>query len=472
MGLTLFDTMQGKKIEFQPAEPGVVRMYNCGPTVYNYAHIGNFRSFMLGDVLRRHLEFLGFKVHQIMNITDVGHLTQDDIDEGEDKIEKAAREKKVDPFEIVEFFTSAFMEDMEVLNMKKADSYPRATQHIPEMIQSIQVLIEKGHAYEVDGEVYFSVGSFPRYGKLSGNTLENLEAGSRVDVDPKKRHPHDFALWKKDEKHLMQWDSPFGRGFPGWHVECSSMSMKYLGSTLDIHTGGEDNIFPHHECEIAQAEGETGKTFSRTWVHARHLMVDGEKMSKSKGNFYTLRDLLEKGYDGLTVRYVLLSTQYRQQSNLSLELLDAAGKARGRLNDFMGRMGDVSAGEDKTEEVSDLATKAREDFTSALNDDLNVSGALGVIHNFCRDVNRAKPGKGGAQIAVELMRDLDQVLGILDPEEVGGKSLDDHVSQLVAEREHARKGKDFARADAIRDELKEMGIEIMDTPEGIRWKQV
>lgn len=471
MGLVLYDTKEKRKKEFLPLEPGRVRMYNCGPTVYNYAHIGNFRSFMLADLLRRHLEWRGFEVRQVMNITDVGHLTRDDIDQGEDKIEKAAREKKKDPYEIVEYYSQAFFDDLEVLGFRRAHEYPRATGHIPEMLASIDKLIERGHAYEVDGEVYFAVESFPAYGALSGNTVEALEAGARVEPDPKKRNPHDFALWKRDEKHLMQWESRFGSGFPGWHVECSSMSMKYLGHTLDLHTGGEDNIFPHHECEIAQAEGETGETFVRYWVHARHLLVDGEKMSKSKGNFYTLRDLLEKGYDGLSLRYALLSTQYRQPYNLTLEGLDAARKARSRIDDFVQRMGEMREGDGKEDEMRALAEAAKIRFGEAMDDDLNTSGALAALHDFCRDANRTAPGASGAGIAVRLVRDLDRVLGILTPEGAREELLDADIDRMVQEREEARKNKDFATSDRLRDELKEKGIVLEDTPQGLRWKR-
>lgn len=471
MSLSLYNTLGKKKVAFEPREPGVVRMYNCGPTVYNYAHIGNFRSFMLADLLRRYLEYQGLEVHQVMNITDVGHLTQDDIDEGEDKIEKAAREKQIDPYEIVDRYTQAFMEDLAILNMKSAREYPRATQHIPEMLASIATLIERGHAYEVDGEVYYDVKSFGPYGNLSGNTVENLEAGARVELDPKKRSPYDFALWKKDEKHLMQWDSPYGRGFPGWHIECSSMSKKYLGDTLDLHTGGEDNIFPHHECEIAQAEGETGETFVRYWVHARHLFVDGEKMSKSKGNFYTLRDLLEKGLDGLAIRYALVSTHYRQPYNLTLEGLEGAAKAQGRLNDFVRRMNDRAEDEGEGGEIEAYAAQAVAEFERAMDDDLNTSAALAAVHNFCREVNRVAPRGKGARAAVDFLKKVDGVFGVLGDDSGGEAGLDADIDALVQERQEARKNKDFARSDEIRDQLKAMGIALEDTPEGVRWKR-
>ncbi len=341
--MKVFNTYTRRKEEFEPIEPGKVRMYNCGPTVYNFAHIGNARAFVFADVLRRTLEYFGCPVTQIMNITDVGHMTSD-ADAGEDKMAKAAREQKKDPWQIAEFYTKAFLEDIRTLNIQPAFKYPRATEHIPEMIALIERLIGNGHAYVVNGNVYYDISTFPRYGRLSGNTIEQLEAGARIEVNPEKRHPADFALWKQDPKHIMQWDSPWGRGFPGWHIECSAMSVKYLGEQFDIHTGAEDNIFPHHESEIAQSEGATGKVpWVKYWMHARFLLVNGQKMSKSLGNFFTLRDLLEKGCDPMAVRYVLMSTHYRQPLNFTLESVEAAKDSIRRLKDFRIRLKEAGA---------------------------------------------------------------------------------------------------------------------------------
>ena len=304
MTLRLWNSLDKKLVDLDPVIPGEVRMYNCGPTVYSDPHIGNFRSFLMGDLLRRVIDQRGFKTTHVVNITDVGHLTTDDVADasGEDKLEKEAREQGIDPFEIARKYEEVFHANARQLNFRLAHEYPRATDHIPEMIEMIEKLIERGHAYVVEGVgVYFRVHSFEKYGCLSGNTLENLESGSRVAVDDRKESPHDFALWKIDEKHLMQWDSPWGRGFPGWHIECSAMSYKYLGGTFDIHTGGEDNVFPHHECEIAQSVGAGVGEFARIWMHARHLLVDGRKMAKSEGTFFTIKDLIDRGFQGLGV---------------------------------------------------------------------------------------------------------------------------------------------------------------------------
>ena len=470
MPLRLHNTLTKRLETFEPLEPGKVRMYNCGPTVYNYAHIGNYRSFMLADLLRRVLEERGYAVTQVMNITDVGHLTEDDVDRGEDKIEKAAREKKLDPYEIVAFYAKAFFEDLDTLRMRRAHVYPRATEHVPEMLESCRKLVERGHAYVVDGEVYYDVGSFPAYGRLSGNTLEHLRAGARVEVDPKKKGPFDFALWKRDPKHLMQWDSPYGRGFPGWHIECSAMSKKYLGDTLDIHTGGEDNIFPHHEDEIAQAEGETGKPFVRTWVHAHHLLVDGKKMSKSLGNFYTLRDLVEKGFTGRGIRLALLSTHYRQNMNLTMDALQAAEEGVKRFAGFLEDM-KLASGSGVRAEFREAAAKAAAAFDASLDDDLNTSGALAAVHGFVTDANRMKPSRDEAAIAIETMRRFDRVIGVLPDANEKAADLDAEIQALVDEREAARKKKDFKRSDEIRDELKRRGIELEDTKGGMRWKR-
>ena len=296
MPLTLYNTFSKALEPFQPLKPGEVKMYNCGPTVYDYAHIGNFRSYVFADLLRRYLEYRGLAVWQVMNITDVGHMVAD-AEEGEDKVEASAKEQKKTPWEIAQFYTEAFLEDAKRLGFKEPMKRPKATEHVAEMVGMVKTLLEKGYAYESSGSVYFDVRKFKRYGKLSGNTLRRLKAGARKEPAPGKRYPLDFALWIKKPGHLMQWDSPWGKGYPGWHIECSAMAMRYLGERIDIHTGGEDNIFPHHEAEIAQSEGATGRKFASYWLHVRHLLVNGEKMSKSLGNFFTLRDLLAKGHE-------------------------------------------------------------------------------------------------------------------------------------------------------------------------------
>jgi len=313
--MRLYNSLTQKIEELQPLTPGNVRMYSCGPTVYRAQHVGNYRAYMMAEMIRRSLLYLGYEVEHIVNITDVGHLTEDDVADahGEDKLAKEARLREMSPFEIARAEEDAFLRDLKALRILEADAYPRATEHVGEMIEMIKVLIEKGRAYEVDGSVYFDVGSFPAYGRLSGNTVDKLIAGAsgRVEEREDKKSPHDFALWKHDPKHLMQWDSPWGKGFPGWHIECSAMSRKYLGDSFDIHTGGPDNKFPHHECEIAQSESFSGKRFVQLWAHCGLLTIDGAKMAKSKGKLATIPELLEMGYDGADIRFYLLKQHYR-----------------------------------------------------------------------------------------------------------------------------------------------------------------
>ncbi|MBM4082277.1 MAG: cysteine--tRNA ligase, partial [Planctomycetes bacterium] len=423
---------------------------------------------VFADVLRRYLEYQGNRVRQIMNITDVGHLTSD-ADEGEDKIEKAARESKKDPWQIAEFYMNAFFEDVDKLNIRKPEKYPRATEHVPEMIAIIQKLMDKGIAYFSNNCVYYDLSEFPDYGRLSGNTLEQLQAGKRIEVNPDKRGPFDFALWISDPKHIMQWDSPWGRGYPGWHIECSAMSMKYLGETLDIHTGGEDNIFPHHDCEIAQSEGATGKRFVNYWMHTRFLLVDGQKMSKSLGNFYTLRDLLEKGYDAMAIRYVLMSTNYHMPMNFTLPGIEAAKHSIQRLKDFKLRL-ESATGDGENPEAAKALAKGQAGFEAGMDDDLNVSAALGALFDMVHELNRIELTRSDAQKALGLLARFDSVLGVL--EEKQPAILDAEVERLIQDREAARKRRDFAQADKIRQDLKARGIVLEDTPKGVRWKRM
>ncbi len=466
--MKVFNTYTRRKEELEPIEPGKVRMYNCGPTVYNYAHIGNFRTFVFEDVLRRALEYFGYGVTQIMNITDVGHMTSD-ADAGEDKMAKAAREQKKDPWQLAEFYTKAFLEDSDQLNILRAYKYPRATEHIPEMIAVIQKLIERGHAYVVNGTVYYEVSTFPAYGRLSGNTIEDLRAGARVEINPEKRAPEDFALWKQDPKHIMQWDSPWSRGFPGWHIECSAMSIKYLGEQFDIHTGGEDHFFPHHESEIAQSEGATGKTpCAKYWMHARFLLVNGQKMSKSLGNFFTLRDLLEKGCDPMAVRYVLMSTHYRQPLNFTLESVEAAKVSIRRLKDFRLRLKDANATKD-TAELVEVLERGKDGFDAALADDLNTSAALAALFDMVRDVNKLELTRAGADQAATLLRSFDKVMGVLGEEKE--ESPDAEIESLIRQRDEARARRDFKTSDDLRNQLKAKGIILEDSAGGTRWKR-
>jgi cysteinyl-tRNA synthetase len=463
--------------EFAPLEPGKVRMYNCGPTVYSHVHIGNFRSFLFADLLRRFLEFRGLQVTQVMNITDVGHLTQDDIEQGEDKMQVAAQRERKTPWEIAEFYMNEFFEYVDLLNLRRAHQYPRATEHIPEMLGLIRRLVDAGLAYAVNGNVYFEVSRFPSYGRLSGNTIDRLRAGARIEVREEKRHPADFALWKRDPAHLMQWESPWGRGFPGWHIECSAMSMKYLGETFDIHTGGEDNIFPHHESEIAQSEAATGKPFVRTWMHARFLQVDGKKMSKSLGNFLTLRDLREKGVDPMALRYELMSTHYRMQQNFTFESLEASAKAVERLRVCKGRLAErLRAGAPFStigSRVSKPAAEMLRRFGEALDEDLNMSPALAAVHDFVRTVNGFMDSlvPVEAEAALQALAKADSVLGVLERERER-RELDDESAGMVRAREEARARREFETADRIRSDLRKRGVILEDTREGTRWRVV
>ena len=477
--MKLYDTLAGELRDFEPVTPGKVRMYNCGPTVYKRAHLGNFRAYMMADLLRRTLEYLGYDVHQTMNITDVGHLTEDDVADaqGEDKLQREAALRKVDPYEIARAVEDEFHDDRRVLRIKDADEYPRATEHVPEMIAMIEALIEKGQAYEVAGNVYFRVDSFPNYGALSGNTTDKLEAGAsgRVDDRDDKESPHDFALWKHDPKHLMQWDSPWGRGFPGWHIECSAMSRKYLGDTLDIHSGGPDNIFPHHECEIAQSESFTGKPFVRFWAHCGWLTIGGDKMAKRAGTMYVVPDLVEMGYDGADIRLYLIKQHYRKPLPFDLDLLNEAKKIRARFNNFVhhemvGRASSSGGGGGDDAAIDALIGASQAEFRAALEDDINTSKALAVLHDFMTAVNKAVPDQAAADAAVAFLREADSVFEILDEAPAG--DLDADIEALIQERNEARSAKDFARSDAIRDQLLSQGIELIDTPQGTRFKRI
>jgi len=468
----LHNTLSGRVEAFVPLHPGEVRLYHCGPTVYSRPHIGNYRAYMMADLLRRTFEYLGWRTLQVMNITDVGHLTEDEAADasGEDKLEKAARGRKLDPWQIAREVEGWFHEDLALLRILPAHHYPRATEHIPEMIAQIETLVAKGHAYAVEGNVYFAVRSFGDYGKLSGNTLDKLEAGARVEVRGEKRDPHDFALWKRDEKHIMQWDSPWGRGFPGWHIECSAMSMKYLGETFDLHTGGPDNRFPHHECEIAQAEGATGKPFVRFWVHNAFLEIGGKKMAKRAGALFTIPELVALGYRGPDIRAALLQPLYRSPIQFDLEVLDAARSGRTRLDNFVNHEMPARPPGPRKPEASAAVSTARDLFRAALENDLNTPEAFAAVHAMVTALNRLGVNRPDAEDAVAAMRDFDRVLAILDAPPTGF-APDPGVEALLAEREAARKARDFTRSDALRDELARRGIEILDTPQGTRWKR-
>jgi len=476
--LYIHDSLTKKLAPLKPLEKGRVTMYNCGPTVYDHVHIGNLRSFLVADLLRRHLEHSGLSVTQIMNITDVGHMLAD-ADEGEDKMERAAEKAGKTPEEVAAFYAESFFKDIDRLNIRRATAYPRASAHVPEMVAMIAKLLENGCAYKVahpsgDHSVYFDVSTFPAYGKLSGNVLENLDPGARVDVRAEKKHPGDFALWIHNPAHLMQWEAPWGKGYPGWHIECSAMATKYLGPTIDIHTGGEDNKFPHHECEIAQSECATGQTFAKRWLHVTHLLVDGEKMSKSKGNFYTLDDLVAKKHAPRTVRYLLLATQYRQQLNFTLQGLDGAAAALARLDAFADA---VRRADPKEAGKADPAAKtALKGFEAALDDDLNVAGALAAIFEHVTVGNAAitagtftKKAKEGTE---KLLAAFEQVFGFALGATADDAEIPPSILALVEKRDLARAEKRFAESDRLRDEIKSAGYAIEDSPEGRRIKRI
>lgn len=468
--LKIYNTLTKQQEEFHPINPGKVGIYACGPTVYGYIHIGNIRAYLTADILRRYLTHRGYEVRLIKNITDVGHLTQDDIaqgDSGEDKIvAKAAAEKKT-PEELARFYENYFKETEEKLNILPAHYYPRATEHIPHMIKMIAVLIAKGHAYEKNGNVFFDVTSFPDYGKLSGNTLAQLKVGARLERHPDKKNPWDFALWlKAPREHVMQWDSPWSRGYPGWHIECSAMSMEYLGDSFDIHTGGEDNIFPHHEAEIAQSECASGKPFVRYWVHTRHLLVDGEKMSKSKGNFYTLEDVVAKGYTPMDLRLSMLLSHHAANMNFTWERMEQAKENRWTIERFTQRLASYAASAtERDQEKIDVAL-VRKEFENAMDDGLNTPFALSVLFTMIT--------KGNVLMDEKRLANADDVRAVFDKMMfVFGMVIADtkeplpkDVLDLAAQRERARKEKDFSASDRLRDELRNRGYAVEDTPDG------
>jgi cysteinyl-tRNA synthetase len=461
--LRLYNTLTRSKEDFEPVHAGEVRIYTCGPTVYNYAHIGNFRAFVFEDILRRYLIYKGYRVVQVMNLTDV-----------DDRTIRGARQANVSLHEHVDFYKKAFFEDLDTLNIQRAEYYPAATDHIPEMVALIKRLLERGCAYRAGDSIYFKVDAFPEYGKLAHLEERQLQAGAsgRVDADDyEKEDVRDFALWKgwTEADGDIYWETELGKGRPGWHIECSAMAMKYLGTPLDIHAGGVDLIFPHHENEIAQSEGATGQAFVRRWLHCQHLLVDNQKMSKSLGNFHTLRDLLERGYKAKALRYNLLSTHYRQAQNFTLEGLTAADAAVQRLQDFMANL-QMADGTDTP--VEELIAAARQRFEEGMDDDMNISFGLAAIFDFVREVNRlladGKLSRANAQAVKTAMRGFDRVLGLLHAEESG---VDAEAERLLQERERARKRRDFATADQLRAQIAALGYVVEDTPRGPRVKR-
>lgn len=471
------NTLTREKAPFVPLEEGVVRMYNCGPTVYGRPHIGNYRSFLFADLLRRWFEYLGYEVKQVMNITDVGHLTDDDAADagGDDKVEQQARRENKDPYEITRGYTDMFLEDMAAFDVREPLARPRATEYIDEMVAMVESLIASGHAYRVGDNVYFDVTSFPEYGRLSGNRVDELVAGKRVEVNDEKRHPADFALWKSDEAHLMKWATPFGdHGFPGWHIECSAMAKALLGDRIDIHTGGEDNVFPHHECEIAQSACANGVPLANVWMHAKFLQVDGGKMSKSLGNVYTLPDVVERGYEPRHLRFALLRGHYRTQINFTwaimeeirarLENLDEVAVLLRRIVEGGAAASDPEAGRAKLDETIT-------EFEGGMNDDLNTPVALAALESLRKPLLEKELGTAVAADALEWYGRACDVFGFVQVESQVSDSETAEIEALVAQRNAAKAAKDWAAADAARDRLAEMGIELQDTPEGVVWRR-
>ncbi len=495
MGLQLYNSLTRKKEEFKPLQEDKVGIYVCGPTVYGHAHLGHAKSYVSFDVLVRYLRYLGYGVTYVQNITDVGHLT-DDADEGEDKIGEAAKREKMHPMALAESYTRSYFEDMDKLNCVRPDISPRASGHIIEQIELVKTLLEKDYAYEVNGSVYFDVSKFKEYGKLSGRNIEEMMAGARVEVSPDKKNPVDFALWKKAEpNHIMQWPSPWGMGYPGWHLECSVMSMKYLGKTIDIHGGGLENQFPHHECEIAQSEAANGVKFVRYWVHHNMVTVDGQKMGKSLNNFITLKqafdgsseprhERLSRKYDPLAIRQLILNSHYRSPIDFSDAALSAAqsgyDKIVGAVIQVRQRWNSAPPGEIDPEIASEL-DQLRQKFEHAMNDDLNTSIALSIIFEIVRLANGLL---ARSDVTKETLNEIDMafrrlggdVLGIVKETYASSQitaaeyqRLSNVLDSLVEERQKARKQKNFAAADAIRNAIS-TEIVLEDTPEGTKWR--
>ena len=463
--MKLYNTLSRSKEEFIPIKPGKAGMYSCGPTVYNYAHIGNMRTYVFMDVLRRTLEAYGYKVKSVMNITDVGHLTSD-ADEGEDKMARAAQEQKKTPWEIAQYYTDVFFKDLQALNIKRPNLTPKATEHIKEMLDFVQALAARGYGYETDDGIYFDISKFPDYGKLSGNDLEAQLAGARVEVNQQKRHPADFALWKKAPKeHIMQWESPWGMGYPGWHIECSAMSRKYLGDTFDLHTGGVDHIPVHHENEIAQSDARLGHPAVHYWMHGEFMMVDGGKMSKSLGNTYTISDLISRGYSPLAFRYLCLNAHYRSKLNFTWEAMSGAQVSYIRLLEGAYRHKNAPS----SPQAALLAQDAWEQFLEAAGDDLNIPKALGVAWTLIRSNIKS------ADIYDALLK-MDGILGLnlaqYEPEQQQDEPLPAEIAQLAEERQKARANKDWALSDNLREELRAKGYEAVDSKEGQRIKKL
>ncbi len=458
--MRLYNTLSRTVEEVVPVEPGHVKIYSCGPTVYRSAHLGNLRTYMLGDLIRRALELEGYRVTLVMNITDVGHMTDESSSEAVDKMLLAVEDEGLQPLEIAAKYTEAVLRDADRLGIRPADAFPKATEHIPEMIELTERLIERKHAYVVDtGSVYYDVGSFPAYGKLSGNTLDRLKPGHRdLETDPLKRHSADFALWKAaGPGRLMKWPSPWGEGFPGWHVECSAMSMKYLGDRFDIHTGGTDLRFPHHEDEIAQSEGAVGHEVVSLWVHAGHLRLSGQKIAKSTGNVVMVDELVDRGIDPLSFRWLAFQTQYRSEMDFTWDAMETADQ---RVKQLRRHMVDQLP---RADALGERAEGFQARFREALSNDLHMPGAVALVN----ELDHAADVPSGEKYA--LLAAWDEVLGLdLEREAAAGWEPPPAVEALVIERDAARAAKDYVTSDRLRGDLEALGLEVMDTSEGTR----
>ena len=454
--MKLYNTLTRKKEEFAPLDGKTVRMYSCGPTVYNFAHIGNMRTYIFMDILRRTLRYEGYKVKGVMNITDVGHLLSD-ADEGEDKMEKAAKEQRKSPYEIADFYTKVFFDDLKKLNIGKPELTPKATEHIREMLDFVYTLCEKGYGYETSDGIYFDISKFPAYGQLSGINLEDQKAGARVEVNDEKRSPFDFAIWKKAPKeHIMQWDSRWGKGYPGWHIECSAMSKKYLGEVFDIHTGGVDHIPIHHENEIAQSYGYSGKNPAKFWMHGEFMLVNNGKMSKKLGNTYLVSQLEEMGYSPMCFRYFCLNTHYRKKLNFTFEGMDGAKTAYARLCAL------VAKHREGENDVSDEKLAAyRKEFEEDVTDDLNVPGAMGVLWTMLKEPASRK--------IYALALEMDKIFGLKLDEAKAEEVKEEFPAEITAianERAAARAAKDWGKSVELRAKLDDLGYAVKDTKEG------
>ena len=465
--IKVYNTLNKKKEEFIPLTPGEVKMYVCGPTVYNFFHIGNGRTFIVFDTIRRYFEYRGFKVDFVQNFTDI-----------DDKMIKKANEEGTTVKKIGDTYIKEYYQDADALNIERATVNPRATEFIGEIIKFVKGLVDKGYAYEVDGDVYFSTKKFEGYGKLSGQNIEDLQSGARISVDERKKDPMDFAIWKAQKPGEPAWNSPWGMGRPGWHIECSCMAKKLLGETIDIHAGGSDLKFPHHENEIAQSEALTGEPFARYWLHSAFVNVNNEKMSKSLNNFFTAREILER-YDADVIRFLMLSAHYRQQLNFSEDLLESAKASVERIYNAIGNLenliDEVSREEMNEEEKAYLESlnKYKEKYIEKMDDDFNTADAITAIFELIKDTNTnitIDSSKELAQKALELIRELGAPLGMFQKSTKG--NLEEEIEALIAKRQQARKDRDFTLADKIRDELKDRGIVLEDTPQGVRWKMI